>query len=74
MPFTTLDRACKKIDKVRKKIETYDFCGKNCLKVTISAGVSEFEGENLKDFIQKADKNLYEAKKSGRNRIVCKEK
>jgi len=74
MPFTELDKACKKINKFRKKIETYDFCGKNRLKITISAGVSEFEGEDLEGLIQKADKNLYEAKRSGRNRVVCKEK
>ncbi|OLN23192.1 hypothetical protein BTO30_04255 [Domibacillus antri] len=38
--------------------------------VTISAGMSRYDGEPLEDFIDKTDKALYEAKRTGRNRLV----
>ncbi|MFW5780843.1 MAG: GGDEF domain-containing protein [Bacillota bacterium] len=41
-------------------------------KVTLSAGISQLKNESFKDFIKRADKNLYIAKKSGKNRTeVC---
>ena len=39
------------------------------LKVTISGGVCEFKDEDSEKLIIKADKLLYKAKESGRNRI-----
>jgi len=73
MPFSNLKNACKKMESFKKLIENYAFCGKKGIKLTISVGVSEYNNENLKDFINKVDKNLYEAKKNGRNQVVCKE-
>ncbi len=42
------------------------------IQVTISVGVSTLEGESIdaQAFIKRADENLYEAKRTGRNRVV----
>jgi diguanylate cyclase (GGDEF)-like protein/PAS domain S-box-containing protein len=55
-------------ERIRKKIEKMEFS--NDIKVTISGGVAEFEGESIVDLVDKADKQLYRAKNAGRNRIM----
>jgi diguanylate cyclase (GGDEF)-like protein/PAS domain S-box-containing protein len=41
-------------------------------RVTISAGIAEVAvGESLPDALERADRRLYEAKKSGRNRVTA---
>ncbi|MEO2065205.1 MAG: diguanylate cyclase [Desulfurobacteriaceae bacterium] len=69
-----LETACKKAEKLRKEVEEHTFCkeeGLN-LKVTISAGVRQVLNlENFKEEFDKADKALYRAKETGRNRVVC---
>jgi diguanylate cyclase (GGDEF)-like protein len=71
MPFTDLESACKKMDEFRKVVENFRFCDSE-LKVTISVGVKEYnKKDSLEEFIKKADDNLYEAKRSGRNKVVC---
>jgi len=73
MPFTNLKDACKKMKNFKKIIQNHKFCIEQ-LKVTISTGVVEYnKKDNMFDLIEKADKNLYEAKETGRNRVVCKE-
>ena len=73
MPFATLENACKKVSKIRKEVEEHPFCKDMKLKVTISAGVTEYQdGISLEELIEKADENLYEAKRNGRNRVICK--
>lgn len=63
-------------ERLRKSIENERivYRGK-ILQVTVSIGVATLEGKNfetLEDLIRFADENLYEAKESGRNRIVVK--
>ncbi|SMP07794.1 diguanylate cyclase (GGDEF) domain-containing protein [Desulfurobacterium pacificum] len=73
MPFARLSGACKKMEKIRKEIENHSFCKDIGIKVTISAGVTEYkDGMSIEEFIERADENLYEAKRSGRNRVICK--
>lgn len=51
--------------------KTYDFSGQS-VKVTISAGVTELglQRESVTEMVARADNALYEAKKTGRNKIV----
>ncbi len=72
MPFAALSDACRKVERIRKAVEEHRFCGDLKLKVTISAGVTEYEdGMSIEEFIDRADQNLYEAKRTGRNRVIC---
>ena len=41
----------------------------NSLKLTVSLGLAQYEGESLKDLISKADQALYKAKEKGKDRI-----
>jgi len=56
-------------EKYRQIVASTDFAiGRS---VTVSFGVSQFESDNdAKDLIKKADKALYQAKASGRNKVV----
>jgi diguanylate cyclase (GGDEF)-like protein len=58
----------KLAEKLRNKIEEYDFDGLD--KITVSAGVAQYnKDETLVNFINRADKALYFAKSTGRNRV-----
>ena len=74
LPFAAEDDACKKIEKLRKDIEDYLFCKDKKIHITVSAGVSEIKDKNsnFEDYIKLADKRLYQAKNSGRNRVICR--
>jgi diguanylate cyclase (GGDEF)-like protein len=70
------DQAALIGERIRAALETetIDFRG-NELRVTISVGAATSLGddyETIEDFIQAADRNLYEAKAGGRNRTVWK--
>jgi diguanylate cyclase (GGDEF)-like protein len=72
LPFSRLKCACEKLEELRKKIEKHRFCGDKKLELAISAGVIEYKkGMSMKDFLKRADDNLYKAKKTGRNKVVC---
>ncbi|WP_026395857.1 diguanylate cyclase [Acetobacterium malicum] len=58
-------------ERIRSRIEASQFA--DGLKITISGGVAEYQGEVVPAFIDSADKNRYEAKNSGRNRIAVKQ-
>jgi len=67
LPFTKGNDALIIGDRIRESVEALKFS--EGIKVTISGGVKEYFGENIKEIINEADKKLYEAKKSGKNKI-----
>jgi len=67
LPITKKQEALVLAERIRKAVET-----SHALKnITISIGVASFpeDGNTKEDLIAKADKALYEAKRSGKNRI-----
>ena len=72
LPGTPANGALFVAERVRASVENavMDFAGQ-VLKVTVSGGVRQFTpGMSLEDFIKDADRALYSAKESGRNRIT----
>ena len=66
-PHTTAIDAYKLAEKIRKAVEH----SKQILQVTMSFGVTQHRDFEDKDaMFKRADKALYEAKESGRNRVV----
>ncbi|EPG68168.1 diguanylate cyclase [Leptospira wolffii] len=75
MPGADLKRGFEMGERLRKAVESSSIPNPNGgpdFKVTLSIGVSEFwaSDRNNKDLIERADKALYEAKHSGKNRTV----
>lgn len=69
LPETELDTALRIAERIRLSIQEHDF-GIEGLKVTISAGVVQYEGENMNTLVHRADMLLYQAKNSGRNKVA----
>ncbi len=64
----------ERAEKMRKSIETIVLKdrreGKSIRRITASFGIAKFSGaESATDWVERADKALYQAKKSGRNRV-----
>lgn len=74
MPSTSLEEGLKALERFRKNVEEHEFSldDQRCPKVTVSIGVcGSFEKhKDIQDYIECADKKLYEAKKSGKNKVV----
>ncbi|MFH1199310.1 MAG: sensor domain-containing diguanylate cyclase [Candidatus Omnitrophota bacterium] len=73
LPETGAEEAAKIAEDLRKKVEAHEYPSKQGkLKVNVSLGVSTYP-DNAKEkdhLIEAADKALYKAKESGRNRVV----
>jgi diguanylate cyclase (GGDEF)-like protein len=63
-----LETASNIAERIRSAVESNLFV--DGITVTVSGGVKRHEGESVADLIHAADRNLYEAKKNGKNRIV----
>ncbi|MFQ5442254.1 MAG: diguanylate cyclase [Thermodesulfobacteriota bacterium] len=73
LPRCGKEEALRAAERIRKAISSTDLSpfiqGE---KVTVSAGVAlRRSKESLKDFLQKADRALYEAKNTGRDRVCA---
>ncbi len=73
LPDTNHGEAFQKADKIRKLIAGMDFShGAGKINATISMGIHTHNGKrylSVDEFIEKADKKLYESKANGRNRV-----
>ena len=75
LPDTVLETSRILAEKIRTSISTKRFrkkqTGEELNTITISLGVAQYRpGEALVDFIQRADDALYQAKRTGRNKVV----
>ena len=70
----TIDQAMSIAESVRKQVESISFeikTNEEPIKKTISIGVTIYKtGESINDFIERADKALYQAKEAGKNTVV----
>ncbi len=74
MPDTDAEVAARVAERVRAAVETEAFSvnGGRSMRVTTSIGVSTLLGgtDTVAELMKRADRGLYEAKNSGRNRVV----
>ncbi|HMM36786.1 MAG TPA: diguanylate cyclase, partial [Thermoanaerobaculia bacterium] len=72
LPETEREGGRIALEKVRAKLEALPLVHAGApLRVTVSIGVAAFvRGERLEDLVARADAALYEAKRSGKNRVV----
>lgn len=78
LPFTKIDEAFAVAERLRQAVKatTVEIPNERdgsilSVNVTISIGVYEYcTGDTAQELYQKADKGLYEAKESGRNKVI----
>jgi two-component system cell cycle response regulator len=74
MPETNTDMAMIIAERVRLKVAENAFIASNGrhLEITVSVGVttSQGQGDGVESMLKRADRGLYEAKSSGRNRVI----
>ena len=74
LPETGIEGSKILAERIRKQIAAASVpYGKASLNVTISAGIAEYHGwmTRHEELIKTADDALYQAKESGRNRVIC---
>ncbi len=75
LPVTGQEAAAHLADQLRRAVGTKKLTKRNTNEtlgnITLSIGVSQFRaGEETTSFIDRADQGLYQAKQTGRNRVV----
>jgi diguanylate cyclase (GGDEF)-like protein len=73
LPEASLDAGANVAERIRAQLAQVSFCfGGDLYSVTVSIGVAATNGEEslgLEEFLDRADTNLYRAKRQGRNRV-----
>jgi diguanylate cyclase (GGDEF)-like protein len=70
LPEQNLQSATDIAERIRLRIADKKWPLRNIQKITVSIGVASFDNDaDLNSFIQRADKLLYKAKASGRNKV-----
>lgn len=75
LPGTNREEAARVAERIRCSFHEHAFFPRPGTEVhaTVSLGVTSYEpGESVSDFVDRADQNMYSAKKCGRNTTVCK--
>lgn len=74
LPETAKHDACKLAERVRRAVETNAFVMVNDLAVhrTVSIGVATYPEDalNAQELVQRADEALYQAKRTGKNKVI----
>ncbi len=74
LPDTEMDRATIVGERIRQKVEAHEFKNEeHSIRRTISVGLSALPDARIKDefaLVEWADKALYEAKQTGRNKLI----
>ncbi|HMB70803.1 MAG TPA: GGDEF domain-containing protein, partial [bacterium] len=72
LPQTERDGARTVAERIRAAVEAHEFPGEgDGMKITTSMGISQFpeDGETTRELLEFADNSLYQAKRTGRNRV-----
>jgi len=74
-PETRLEEALSLANKIREKVASSKFHYENKpVPITASAGLAMFRpNDSIDDVFKRADKALYRAKESGRNRCLAED-
>ncbi len=74
LPETAAEEAYRAAERARNRIEEHNFLLADGQRVTCSVGVASFQGHpvDYETLIDTADQAMYEAKRSGRNRVVSR--
>jgi diguanylate cyclase (GGDEF)-like protein len=67
MPDTPLQNAVNLTDRIRKAVENTQF--EKGIKISLSGGLCEYQGESAEELIRKVDQQLYKAKAEGKNKF-----
>lgn len=73
LPESDLDGGLALAEKLRERIHEHKFPGFGCLTASFGVAVSE-KGGDQQQLVARADKAMYQAKKSGKNRVCPFEK
>lgn len=73
LPGSSLEDAVKVCERCRNEVKKTDISTeKGDINVTISFGLTQFNGQSMDEVVSIVDINLYEAKNSGRDRVIAK--